>query len=167
MLQANTSELFQNTKCLVKVAYVLVCVGDAGNPKSQNTLANIIAPKVRQHATLQKVKDSHPSQIQRKPMPENTEQHVAMTVDEDRRPKYAILVNGVVSGATSEVPPTMSPFRPEFKSTKTEASSPPVKLPIEFVPSTLEEPVGDHATGSKKRSKNRKKAHKKLCVEDR
>ncbi|XP_038897098.1 double-stranded RNA-binding protein 1-like isoform X2 [Benincasa hispida] len=148
-------------------AAILSLHGDARNPKSQKTLAEIIASKVRFHATLQKVKDSHFSQIQPKSMPENKVEHVAMTVDENKEVKDAILDNGVVCGAISEVCPT-SHFRPEFRSTKPEASSPPVRLPIEFVPSTLEEPVGDHAraTGSKRRSKNKRKARKKLCMEN-
>lgn len=143
-------------------------LGDAGNPKSQITLAEIVASKVKLNATFQNVKDSHPSQIQPKPIPENTEEHVAVAVNEEKEVKDAILVSGVVSGAISEVPPTMSHFRPEFRSTKPVASSPPVRLPIEFVSSTLEEPVGDLATGSKKRSRNKKrKARKTLCIENR
>lgn len=100
-------------------------------------------------------------------MPENTVEHVAMTVNEDKEVKDAILDNGVVCGAISEVCPTTSHFRPEFRSTKPEASSLPVRLPIQFVPSTLEEPVGHRTTGSKRRSKNKRKARKKLCMENR
>lgn len=148
-------------------AAILSLHGDAKNPKSQKTLAEIIASKVRFHATLQKVKNSHFSQIQPESMPENTVEHVAMTVNEDKEVKDAILDNGVVCGAISEVCPTTSHFRPEFRSTKPEASSLPVRLPIQFVPSTLEEPVGHRTTGSKRRSKNKRKARKKLCMENR
>ena len=129
---------------------------DAGNPKSQKTLAEIIASKVRLHAMMQKVKDSHPSQIQPKYLPENTVEHVTTTVNEDKEVNGAILDNVV----------PISHLGPEFRSIKPVASSPSERLPIESVPSTSEEPVGDRATGSKKRSKNKRKARKKLCMEN-
>ncbi|KAG7017948.1 Double-stranded RNA-binding protein 4, partial [Cucurbita argyrosperma subsp. argyrosperma] len=144
----------------------ILSLHDAGNPKSQKTLAEIIASKVRLHAMMQKVKDSHPSQIQPKYMPDNTVEHVTTTVNEDKEVNGAILDNVVACGAISEICPTTSHLGPEFRSIKPVASSPSERLPIESVPSTSEEPVGDRATGSKKRSKNKRKARKKLCMEN-
>ena len=142
-------------------------VEDATNPKSQKALGDIIASKVRFHAMLQKVKDSNFSQFQPKSMPENTVERVAMTVNEGKELKDAVLDGGVVCGAISEACPT-SQFQPEFSATKPDGSSPLMRLPIEFVRSTLEEPVGYHATiGSKRKSKNKRKARKKLCMENR
>ncbi|KAL0549155.1 hypothetical protein IC582_013636 [Cucumis melo] len=164
-----TSDLSRTKKEAEQLAAraAILSLHDAINIKSQKTLADIIASKVRFHAMLQKVKDSHFSQIQPKSIPENTVERVAMTVNEDKNVKDAVSDSGVVCGAISEACPT-SLFRPEFSSTKPEGSSPLVRLPIEFVPSTLEVPVGDHATtGSKRRSKNKRKARKKLCMENR
>ncbi|XP_022984141.1 double-stranded RNA-binding protein 4-like isoform X1 [Cucurbita maxima] len=144
----------------------ILSLHDAGNPKSQKTLAEIIASKVRLHAMMQKVKDSHPSQIQPKYMPENTVEHVTTTVNEDKEVNGAILDNVVACGAISEICPTISHLGPELRSIKPVASSPSERLPIESVPSTSEEPVGDRATGTKKRSKNKRKARKKLCMEN-
>uniref|UniRef100_A0A0A0LCN7 DRBM domain-containing protein n=1 Tax=Cucumis sativus TaxID=3659 RepID=A0A0A0LCN7_CUCSA len=148
-------------------AAILSLHEDATNPKSQKALGDIIASKVRFHAMLQKVKDSNFSQFQPKSMPENTVERVAMTVNEGKELKDAVLDGGMVCGAISEACPT-SQFQPEFSATKPDGSSPLMRLPIEFVRSTLEEPVGYHATiGSKRKSKNKRKARKKLCMENR
>ncbi|XP_011651405.1 double-stranded RNA-binding protein 4 isoform X2 [Cucumis sativus] len=164
-----TSDLGRTKKEAEQLAAraAILSLHDATNPKSQKALGDIIASKVRFHAMLQKVKDSNFSQFQPKSMPENTVERVAMTVNEGKELKDAVLDGGMVCGAISEACPT-SQFQPEFSATKPDGSSPLMRLPIEFVRSTLEEPVGYHATiGSKRKSKNKRKARKKLCMENR
>lgn len=125
-------------------------LNDAGNAESEAILAPILKAKARLYATLH-AKDSIPILNNTQPVVENAVVGGATSIKKD---KEALADNTMI---------TFVPPHREFSLLPTEPglSTEKVNLPIAFVPAAYEKQFDGAPDPSKKRKKNRKKAHKR------